>query len=411
MTARATRSVCVVGAGLAAVSTAAELRALGFEGVITMLGAEPHQPYDRPPLSKDVLLGKADAAPPLRPEAWYADNAVDLRLGTRAVGLRRGERRVQTAAGGFVEADAVVLATGGRARRLPVAVAPGVSTHVLRTVEDAQRLRAALVPGARVLCVGAGLIGAEIASSATALGARVTLVDPVSVPLEPVLGRLLARTLHETHAERGIRVLHGTLGGVRASALGTRLAAVSTADGPVTVEADVVVAGIGMAPDTEVAVSAGLDTDRGVLVDDARRTSTPHVYAVGDAAQSRPGSVRPAHGEHWDNALTDGRAAAAAILGRPRPEPSAPWFWSDRHGTHVEAVGHMGDAERVVVRGDPDAGSFTVFGLIGDRCVAAGSLDRSADIRAARRLVDRGTPVADQALADESVPLKRLLRR
>lgn len=411
MSATVPRSVCVVGAGLAAVGTAAELRSRGFDGSITMLGAEPHPPYDRPPLSKDVLLGKANAAAPLRPESWYADHGVDLRLGARAVELRPRERRVVTAGGAAVTADAVVLATGGAARRLPPETAAPEYVHVLRTAEDAVRVRGALAPGVRVLCVGAGLIGAEIASSATALGAAVTLVDPVAVPLERVIGPLLARTLHAMHETEGVRVLHGSLARIRPDASGAVRAVVDTAEGPVETTADVVVAGIGMVPDTALASAAGLETGRGVLVDDTRRTSVPEVFAAGDVAQGRPGGTRPPHGEHWENAVVDARAVAAALTDAPVPEPTAPWFWSDRHGVHVEAVGEMAAAERVIVRGDPGSGAFTVLGTSGDRCVAAAAIDHGAEIRAARRLIDRRAPVRDADLADPGVPLKRLLRR
>ncbi|MBE2997523.1 FAD-dependent oxidoreductase [Nocardiopsis sp. HNM0947] len=406
-------SVCVVGGGLAAVSTAAELRAQGFTGRVTLLSAEEHPPYDRPPLSKDVLLGRItydEAA--LRPAQWYTDHDIDLYLGERVVSLDPAGPTVLTERGEQVRAGAVVLATGGVPRRLPAALVRPERTHVLRTLDDARGLRAALAPGTRVLCVGAGLIGAEAAAAAGALGASVTVIDPVGVPLVPLLGEQIATALHGLHHSNGVRTLQGALGQVHEGSDGTLTCTVDTAGGPEKVTADVLLTGIGTDPDPSLAADAGLETDRGVLVDARRATSAPGVYAVGDLAQAHPGTEeRPQHGEHWENALKDAGAAAASILGNPVPAQGAPWFWSDRHGVHLEAVGTMSEADHTVVRGDVDSGSFTVFGLRGDRCVAAASLDRPHDIRAARRLVDRAVPVEADALADIVRPLKSLLRR
>ncbi|MET8977085.1 FAD-dependent oxidoreductase [Streptomyces sp. NPDC004539] len=408
------KHIAVVGAGLAAVSTCAALRAQGYDGGLTLYSAEPGLPYDRPPLSKDVLLGKAQRADVLlRPADWYDAHRVVLRPGIPVRAVRPGEGGLELDDGTREKADRVVLATGGTPRTLPF---PG--THTLRTWEEAERLRERLLPGARVVVVGAGLIGAETAAAARVLGCEVTLVDPVPVPLAAVVGDAVAGALHRRHTIEGVRVITAGVDRVEGSVVHL------TGDAGQVV-ADTVVAGIGIRPATELALTAGLSVDNGIVVDTGRRTSHPHVYAVGDVARHDGSPVRH---EHWEAAQRDGEAAAHGLLGRPVPEEGASWFWSDRHGSRLEAVGTMADAERVVLRGSPevsgspdDSGSpdgsgspgagFVAFGLRGGRLVAAAAIDRVREIKAARRLIDRGVPVEAAQLADETADLRTLLKR
>ncbi|WP_045555460.1 NAD(P)/FAD-dependent oxidoreductase [Streptomyces sp. FxanaA7] len=400
------RRIAVVGAGPAAVSTCDALRAQGYDGELLLHSAEPGLPYDRPPLSKDVLLGKARRADVLlRPERWYEEQRVQVREGARVRAIRPHSGGVELADGTVAGADRIVLATGGTPRPLPVPGGDDPAVHTLRTWEDAERLRERLLPGARVTVVGAGLIGAETAAVAVALGCRVTLVDPVPVPLAAVVGGDIAGALHRRHATEGIEVVTAGVTSVDRGPRGLRVQ-LTGHEGPLT--ADLLVAGIGIRPATEAAEAAGLRVDNGVVVHPGQRTSHPNVFAVGDVA--RPDGHRVRH-EHWEAAQRDGEAAALGILGRPVPDPGAPWFWSDRHGSRLEAVGTMADAGRHVLRGDPDSGAFTAFGLRGDRLVAAAAVDRARDIKAARRLIDRGVPLSAAELADEHTDLRALLRR
>ncbi|MER5435884.1 FAD-dependent oxidoreductase [Streptomyces sp. NPDC002588] len=402
------RRIAVVGAGLAAVSTCDALRAQGYDGELVLCSAEHGLPYDRPPLSKDVLLGKARRPDILlRPEKWYEDARVDLREGAAVRAIRPHEGGLELAGGQAVAADRIVLATGGTPRALPVPGGDDPAVHVLRTWEDAERLRERLLPGARVTVIGAGLIGAETAAVAHALGCRVTLIDPVPVPLAAVVGDDIASALHLRHSAEGIGVITAGVERVerRPGGLGV-LVHLNGHAGPVA--ADTVVAGIGIRPATALAEAAGLHVDNGIVVQPGQRTSHPNVLAVGDVARLDGHRVRH---EHWEAAQHDGEAAAHGIVGRPAPEPGATWFWSDRHGSRLEAVGTMADAERIVLRGAPDDGSFTVFGLRGDTLVAAAAVDRAREIKAARRLIDRGVTVDPVQLGDENADLRTLLKR
>nr|WP_119590091.1 FAD-dependent oxidoreductase [Streptomyces scabiei] len=400
------RRIAVVGTGPAAVSTCDALRAQGYDGQVVLYGAEHGLPYDRPPLSKDVLLGKARRADILlRPEGWYEEQRVQLRDGTRVRAIRPRAGGVELADGTIAEADRIVLATGGTPRPLPVPGGDDPAVHQVRTWEDADRLRERLLPGARVIVVGAGLIGAVTAAVAVSLGCRVTLVDPVPVPLAAAVGGDIAGALHRRHTAEGVEVLTAGVAHVERSPQGLRVGL--TGHGG-TLAADILVAGIGIRPATDTAETAGLRVDNGVVVHPGQGTSHPHVFAVGDVA--RPDGHRVRH-EHWEAAQRDGEAAALGILGRPAPDAGAPWFWSDRYGARLEAVGTMADAGRHVLRGDPADGAFTAFGLRGDRLVAAAAIDRSRDIKAARRLIDRAIPLSAEELTDEHTDLRTLLTR
>ena len=404
----ASQRIAVVGAGLAAVSTCDALRAQGYDGELVLYSAERGLPYDRPPLSKDVLLGKARRTDILlRPEQWYTDQRVELRDGVPVRAIRPHDGGLELADGRLTSADRIVLATGGAPRALPVPGGDDPNVHALRTWEDAERLRARLLPGARVAVVGAGLIGAETAAVAHALGCRVTLIDPVPVPLAAAVGDDIANALHLRHSAQGIGVI--TAGVARIERRPSTLGALVHLTGYGKVlAADTVVAGIGIRPATELAEAAGLHVDNGIVVHPGQRTSHPNVFAVGDVA--RPDGHQIRH-EHWEAAQRDGEAAAHGILGRAVPQPGAPWFWSDRYGSRLEAVGTMADAERTVLRGALDSGAFTAFGLRGDKLVAVAAIDRARDVKAARRLIDRSVTVDPALLADQNVDLRVLLKR
>ncbi|MBA2949414.1 NAD(P)/FAD-dependent oxidoreductase [Streptomyces himalayensis] len=401
------RRIAIVGAGLAAVSTCDALRSGGYDGELVLFSAEEGLPYDRPPLSKDVLLGKARREDiMLRPAEWYEQQGVELWPGTTVSGIRPAEGAVELSGGSVVSADRIVLATGGTPRALPVPGGDDPAVHLLRTWEESERLRERLLPGARVAVVGAGLIGAETAAVAGALGCRVTLIDPVPVPLVAAVGSEIAEALHQRHTAEGIRVVTGGVERIeRRPGVDEVVLHVTGLAEPLP--ADTVVVGIGIRPATALAEAAGLKVDNGIVVDHEQRASQPNVFAVGDVARRDGHAVRH---EHWDAAQRGGQAAAAGLLGRPVPAEQALWFWSDRHGSRLEAVGTMADADRTVLRGSPDGGAFTAFGLRADRLVAAAAIDRGRDIKAAQRLIDRGVAVDATRLADESADLRTLLR-
>lgn len=419
-------SVLVVGGGIAGVSTAAELRKHGYAGELTLLSADPI-PYDRPPLSKEYLAGGRDLESiALQPSQWYADQRISLVGGAVAVALRPDAGEVELVDGRVLTADTIVLATGGRAVRpslgevrrdvslgLPDGdghdrrVVPDRSPlHVLREVGDADRLRAQLVPGARLLIVGGGLIGAEVASTARGLGADVVLVDPLSPPLAAAVGIEVATWLHGLHADHGVEALTTTVETVLETPTG--VTAQLTGE-PGSREFDAVLLAVGLVPETGLAEAAGLETSHGILVDAGQVTSHPSVLAVGDCAR-----LRDHHrAEHWEAAQRDGARAAATILEAEPPPATAPWWWSDRYGLHVEGVGEMRapDAEHTtVVRGVVGEPPFSVFTLRGERVVGAVAVDDPNAVRAARRMIDRGVDVRASDLADPGTDLRKLLR-
>lgn len=395
----------MVGAGLAGFSAATQLRRLGFEGAITLIDAEP-APYDRPPLSK-ILFEKDFSLERLAFASTdeLATQRIDSRFGVAVQSFDAGTRVVTLDNGDQLQADVILLTTGGRARKLAIPGADLAGVSVLRTMSDALELREAVQPGTRVAVVGAGLIGAELASSLTDAGAEVTLIDPAETPLVPAVGDIVARHLHAMHEPRGVRVVTGMTTSFVATEAGLE---VHLADG-VEISADRIVVGVGLVPNVEIAAQAGLETDNGIIVDEGYLTSTEGIFAAGDVARTRA-----AHGEllrreeHWEAAQVSGQHAAYAILGLPLPERGASWFWSDRHNCHLEATGRMhGSGEFVIRGGGPHPAVFLVEdGLL----KGAAAIDDNMLVRASRRLIDQQIPVAADELADPDVSLRSLLK-
>lgn len=411
-------SVLVVGGGVAGFAAVRELRRRGHAGELTLV--EPQGlPYDRPPLSKEFLTGDADAHRLLlAPPAWFAEHRVTL-VARRAERLELdddGARpRVVLDDGAVLTADAVVLAPGGRPRLLAVPGGDHPDVAVLRTRADAERIAARLHLGARVTVIGGGFTGAEVASAAREALAEVTLVSASAAPALAAVGPALAARLHVMHAERGVDVLEGLVTRIdHADADAPHRVHVRRLDGSeASVVADLVVAAVGIAPDTALAEAAGLEVDGGILVDAAGRTSHRAVYAAGDAVRRRgtEGTSPPA-ARHWEPALHSGQDVAAAILGEEVPARGTPWFWSDRHGVHVEGTGSMlpvpgGRIVDRAVRGTVVAG----FALDADgRMTGAAAVDDPTAVKAARRIIDRGIVVDPARLADPDVPVRALLR-
>ncbi len=369
------RRVVVVGAALAGLSAARALREQGYDGQLVLVGDEQHRPYDRPPLSKAFLTGSADRADLdlLSP----ADDALDIswRLGVPATGLRTAERTVVLADGHELVADGVVLATGARARTLSgLAAPPGV--HTLRSVEDAVALRDDLARAGSLVVVGAGFIGAEVASSARSLGLSVTVVEATDTPLAGPLGNQLGAVCAALHAEHGVRLLTGT--GVARLVGGERVTAVELADGTY-LPAEVVVVGVGAQPNVEWLAGSGVEIDGGVLTDAFCATNVPGVVAVGDCASSfDPVLGRHRRIEHWTHALQQPATAAATLLGqRAAPSRAAvPYFWSEQYGRQLQLAGsHQHGDVVTVVEGSTDSRSFVATYERDGRLVAVLGLD------------------------------------
>ena len=415
-------SVLVVGGGIAGVSTVAELRKNGYAGELTLLTVDPF-PYDRPPLSKEYLAGakELDSIALQAPE-WYAEQRVDLVTDALVVDLDPAAGTVALSDGRQLSADRIVLATGGHSRwpdfervvrelldRPPAGKGIPRSTtglHTLRSDDDADALRHVLLSRARLLVVGAGLIGAEVASTARKLGCEVVLVDPADPPIAAAVGTRVAAWLHSLHVVHGVEAVTATVEKLESTRAGV-VAHIAGENEPRTFDA--VLLAVGMVPDTALAKAAGLEVDNGVLVDDHQVTSHPNVLAVGDCARRR-GQRRA---EHWEAALHDGQRAATTILGIDAAAETAPWFWTDRYDLHVEVVGemHEPDAEHEdVVRGILGEPPFSVFTLRGERVIGAVAVDDPNAVRAARRMIDRGLDVRASDLADPETDLRKLLR-
>lgn len=398
------QSVVVVGGGMAGFSALSELRAKGFEGSLTLVEAGG-MPYDRPPLSKDFLLGDKDAtALHFADEAWYRDRSIELVLGRRAVALDADAGAVTLDDGTVVTADVILLATGGTPRALPVPGGDLGGVFVLRDLEDAEKLKNVMSDGARVAVVGAGLIGAEAAASLKHLGAEVTIVDPVELPLAPVIGDELATLLHSAHEAHGVRVVASGVDGIERTDAGGLRVHLSNGD---AVEADLVLVGIGIVPSVGLAEAAGLEVANGVVVDRFQRTSHPRVFAAGDSSRRRDAARRA---EHWEAAQFSGKVAAAGILGIEPPAEDAEWFWSDRYDLHLECVGTLVGPGDIVVRGSEGELPIAVFRIVDGLLVGAASVNDSMAVRAARRLMAGAVPVNAEELADTSVNLRNLLK-
>jgi 3-phenylpropionate/trans-cinnamate dioxygenase ferredoxin reductase subunit len=395
---QAQRRVVVVGAGMAGVQTAVALREQGFEGTVTLIGAEPHQPYDRPPLSKAVLLGKAEGS---AFDVDFEALGIELRLGLDALGVRPEAHELDTEAGS-VPYDVLVLATGAEPIRLPgTEGVPGV--HLLRTLDDAERLRPVLARQHDIVVVGAGWIGAEFATAAREAGCAVTVVEAADRPLAGALPAEVAAPMSSWYADAGAVL--------RTNARVERVepGAVVLDDGS-RVAAGAVVVGIGARPATAWLAGSGIElgAHHEVVADDRLRTSAPDVYAVGDCASfpsGRYGERLLVH--HWDNALQGPRTVAADILGEtPTVYDPVPYFWSEQFGRFVQYAGHHASADTTLWRGEPSGPAWTVCWLRENRLVALLAVGRPRDLAQGRRLIDAGTPMNPELLTDPARPLK-----
>jgi 3-phenylpropionate/trans-cinnamate dioxygenase ferredoxin reductase component len=402
--------IVIIGGGHGGSQVAASLRVEGYDGPLTLVTAEPEIPYQRPPLSKAFLKDPKHDLLPLRPESFYVKHAVDLRLGANAVAIDRRERRVQLADGSGLAFARLVLAPGARPRwpRIDGLDLDGV--FALRNAEDARRLRTRLHSASDVVVVGGGFIGLEIAGTARLLGKTVTILEAVDRLMGRVVAPEISRHFLALHRGWGSDVRLNTPVG-RIVGDGGRVTAVETAAGE-RIPADIAVIGIGVLPNVELAEGAGIALDNGILVYDFMVTGVPEIVAIGDCVNFHHWDLaRNVRLESVQNAVDQGKTAAATLLGKREPFRAVPWFWSDQGDVKLQMVGLPFKATRSVVRGKTESGSFSVFHFAGERLVAIDSVNRAADHVVGRRLIGAGVSPTPEAVADESTDLKALVAK
>lgn len=402
--------VVIVGAGHAGATGAIQLRSLGYAGSIDLISDEPYLPYHRPPLSKAWLLGKsAGDTIALKPPSFYADQRIALRLGCRVESVDRSQQHARLSDGEVLPYDSLILATGARARQLPWAPNGSPNVYELRTQADAESLRQALRPGARVIIIGAGYIGLEAAASARARGASVVVIEREERVLARVASPPISRFFADYHGQRGVRFRFGdTVSGViPGSTPGTW--EVGFAPGT-SEEGDLLLIGVGAIPNQELGVASGLRCEDGILVNEEARTSDPAIFAIGDCAR-RPLQMYERVGrlESVANALEQARLAAHVICGIAVPAHEVPWFWSDQYDLKLQIAGLSFDVERHIVRGDPVTGKFAVFHLNNaGQMQAVEAVNAAPEFLAGRQLIASRRHIDAPALADMSRSMKEI---
>jgi 3-phenylpropionate/trans-cinnamate dioxygenase ferredoxin reductase subunit len=417
-------SILIIGAGQGGAELAFSLRQHGHTGPVRLVGQEPAFPYQRPPLSKAYLSGQVDLDGLLaRPVAAYAQARIDVSTGLRAEAIDRDRQQVRLSDGSTAAYDKLVLATGGQARRLQC---PGLvagaqlhnlqnlqnlqNLHHLRTVADVNHIRRQFHPGARLVLVGGGYIGLEVAAVARKQGLQVTVLEALSRVLARVTAPAVSAFYEGVHREAGVDIRTDTgVAALETDPSGDAVSAVLCSDGT-RLPVDLVVVGIGLVPGTELAEAAGLAVDNGVLVDPFAVTSDPDVLAIGDCARY-PSRLygRLLRIESVPNALEHARTAAATLCGQARPHDPVPWFWSDQYDLKLQMVGLSEGHDRVVLRGDPAQRSFTAFYLREGRLIAADAVNRPQEFMLSKRLVAQGAQLDPDALAHDALPLKSVI--
>jgi 3-phenylpropionate/trans-cinnamate dioxygenase ferredoxin reductase component len=397
----------IVGAGLAGAKAAQALREEGFEGQLWLIGDEPDRPYERPPLSKEYLRGEADQRPYVHADAFYAENAIELLSSTRVTGIDGRSREVLLDGDRRLRYERLLLATGAEPRRLDVPGAELDGIHYLRTLADSERIGEQIARGGRLVVVGSGWIGSEIAASARQKGCEVTMIEMASLPLERVLGPEIGQIYLDIHRDHGVEFLPETTV-ERFDGEGS-VERVLTRDGA-SIDTEFVVVGVGVVPRTGLAEAAGLRIDNGVLVDETLESNVPGVFAAGDVANARhPFYGRALRVEHWANALKQGPAAARAMLGKPTGYDEIPYFFSDQYEVGMEYGGFATDWDEVVFRGEVESRELIAFWLEDGRVLAGLNMnvwDVNEQIRElirSRRVVDAGR------LTDPDLPLDELV--
>ena len=403
------KHIVIVGAGHAGGRAAEALRAAGHIGRVTLVGSEKHPPYERPPLSKELLAGAIEHAKTyLNPEAFYAEKDIALRLGTTVGAIDRKGQRIELHDGDTIPYDALLLTTGARARRLPLPGADGERVFYLRDIDDSLMLRAKLTEGTRLAVIGAGFIGLEVAATARRRGAQVTVLELAPYPLARVAPPEIGQYLAALHRAKGVDLQTG----VKVTAIedaGKELRILLEGGAPVI--ADYAAIGIGAQPNVELAQAAGIETRDGVIVDEFGRSSDPAVFAAGDVTRH----LNPLLGRHvrleaWQNAQNQGIAIAKIIAGGAQAFSEVPWFWTDQYETNLQMAGAPDKWDRVIFRGEPTDPGFTLFQLLDGKVVAAVTVNNARDMRFGRMLIQNGKIIDPALLSDKSTKLQDLVR-
>ncbi|MGH3508609.1 MAG: NAD(P)/FAD-dependent oxidoreductase [Nocardioidaceae bacterium] len=397
----------VIGGGLAAANALEQLRADGFEGRLVLYAEEPHLPYERPPLSKGVLLGNDDPSSVFpHPAEWYDEQQIELHTGTAVDRIDRSERRV-LAGDSEIGYDKLLVVTGASPRRLAMADEGGPAVHYLRTIEESAALKAGFASGRKVVIIGAGWIGLETASAARQAGAEVTVVETLALPLLRVLGREVATLFASLHREHGVELqLGATIAGISRSG---EQAIVHLADGT-QLQADLVVVGVGVYPNTALAEKAGMAVDNGVVVSERLVSDDPDIFAAGDVANAwHPKLGHRIRVEHWDTAIEQGKIAGHNMLGAGLVYDRLPYFFTDQYDLGMEYVGNVGPDgySQVIIRGDRTERVFTAFWLRGSTVLAGMQANDWDAMDGVRELVGRDVDPA--RLADEAITLDDVL--
>ncbi len=402
------KRIIIIGAGQAGGETAQRLRQGGFTGEITLIGEEPAAPYQRPPLSKAYLKGElAMDRLLLRPASVYAEENITLLTRLRAVWIDRANRKVRVEGGRELPYDTLVLATGARPRKLPLAGADLAGVHLFRTAADVDAVRERFVAGAKLIVIGAGYIGLEVAAVGRQCGLDVTVIETAVRPLGRVTSPEVAGFFLDEHTRQGVRFVLGAQPAVIKGQ--EQVTGVGLADGAV-LPADIVVAGIGIYPDTTLAEQCGLKIDNGVVTDRQCRTSDPNIFAIGDCA-SRPMAhfdERVCRLESVHNAVEGAKIVAATIMGQTHAE-EAPWFWSDQYDLKLQIAGLFQGYDRIAFRGVMADRAFAAFYYKGDRLIAVDAVNRPGEYLGAKMLIQTGRTVAPDVIEDMSQPMKAIV--
>jgi 3-phenylpropionate/trans-cinnamate dioxygenase ferredoxin reductase subunit len=397
----------IVGASLAGGGAAATLRKEGFDGRVVLIGAELQPPYERPPLSKEYLRGESPFEQALfQPLDFYDENGIETRFGVRATRVDAAEKVVELDHGERVAYDKLLVAAGGRNRRVSI---PGIELggiYGLRTVADSDRIRAEIAPARKAVMVGMGFIGSEVAASLRQSGVEVTVVDRNTVPLRRVLGEEVGRVVADIHRDFGTELIFEDR--VAAFEGAGRVERVTTQGGH-RIECNFAVVGLGTEPVTDLLAGTGAKIDNGVVVEEFCRTDVEGIYAAGDVANHyHPLFERHIRVEHWQNALKQGSAAARNMLGRDEPYGEIPWFWSDQYEHNLQYAGFHTEWDELVVQGSTEERGFLAFYGNGGRVLAAVPLNRGRDLRRSIRLIKAQEEIAAAKLCNLSVDLRTL---
>lgn len=405
-----TQAVLIIGGGQAAAQCIASLRQFRFSGDITLVSEENELPYQRPPLSKAYMKGEIEKDRLFFKTAdWYSGHNVECKLGVRGEQIDREGKSVQLSNGKRLSYDTLVLATGTRPRELKIDGAQSANVHVLRTLKDVETVQPKMLEGNSLCVIGAGYIGLEAAAVATQLGMSVTVVEIADRALARVTSPAISEFYHRLHVAKGVTIRVGTQ--VQSYATEGGLAKFALLSDQTKAEADIFLVGIGVVSNQEIAQSAGVKCDNGILVDADARTSDPDIFAIGDCSQ------RPlAHFDRTDrlesvhNAIEQGKLAAAAISGQPRPRLDCPWFWSDQYDVKLQIAGLSAGYDAAILRGDPREKKFAIFYFSGDRLIAVDAVNSPTEFMLAKKVIIARGDIPRAALADLSTPIRDLIQ-